>query len=238
MRRVVALLLLAGLLIGCGATPEPTVPPPTQTPWIIVVTATPGAESVGQLAPTQTPWIVTATPTRPKAATAAPTASAGTEATPTAGAEGTPVQATPTPRPPTPTHTPEPASLKYPPPVLHEPPDGVRVEWKHTVKLEWEPVGVLAQDEYYRLELDRPPTAEGMVPYGDWVFVKEPEYVLQGSFLAPFHPPEAQGEGTVYWWVRVVRKTGEDENGKPIGVDISAPSERRTLILEPKPADA
>jgi hypothetical protein len=71
MRRVVVLLLLVGILSGCGATPEPTVPSPTQTPWIIVVTATPGSESVGQVLPTQTPWIVTVTPARPKAATAA-----------------------------------------------------------------------------------------------------------------------------------------------------------------------
>jgi hypothetical protein len=32
-----------------------------------------------------------------------------------------------------------------------------------------------------------------------------------------------------------VRKTGEDDAGKPVGVDLSMPSEERTLILEPKP---
>jgi hypothetical protein len=114
----------------------------------------------------------------------------------------------------------------------------MRVRWRQTVKLEWQAVGELAADEYYRLELDRPSTAPGMEPRGDWVFLKEPEYVLEGSFKAPFHPPEVQGEATVYWWVRVVLKTSEDENGKPVGVDLSAPSEKRTLILEPKPADA
>ena len=104
--------------------------------------------------------------------------------------------------------------------------------------LKWDSVGELAEDEYYRLELDSPPAMEGMQPYGDYVFLKETEYLLEGPFLAPFHPPENQGEATLYWWVRVVRKTGEDENGKPVGVDISAPSDRWSLTIEPKPEDS
>ena len=61
---------LAGALIlaACGTTPEPTLPPPTQTPWIVVVTATLGPQSAAEVPPTQTPWIVIATATRTKAA--------------------------------------------------------------------------------------------------------------------------------------------------------------------------
>ncbi len=101
--------------------------------------------------------------------------------------------------------------------------------------LAWTPVDGLAEDEYYRVEFDRPPTTEGMEPYGDYVFVKDNEYLWEKAALAPFHPPEVQGDAVVYWWVRVVRKTGEDENGKPLGIDISQPSEKWSLILEPKP---
>jgi hypothetical protein len=32
-----------------------------------------------------------------------------------------------------------------------------------------------------------------------------------------------------------VRVTGEDSDGKPVGIDVSENSEERTLILDPKP---
>jgi hypothetical protein len=117
---------------------------------------------------------------------------------------------------------------------LDPPPEG-RVAWRDRVLLKWTPVEGLAEDEYYRLEFDRPQITEGMVPYGDYVFVKDNEYLWEKAALAPFHPPEVQGEAVVYWWVRVVRKTGEDENGKPVGVDVSPPSVKWVLILETKP---
>jgi hypothetical protein len=36
----------------------------------------------------------------------------------------------------------------------------------------------------------------------------------------------------------VVRKVGEEDGGKPVVVDLSPPSERWMLIIEPKPEDA
>jgi hypothetical protein len=96
-------------------------------------------------------------------------------------------------------------------------------------------VGKLAEDEYYHLHMERRPATEGEDWYGDYVYTKDASYLAEGAFLAPFHPPADRGEATVYWWVRVVRKTGEDTNGKPTGVDIGAHSEERTLRLEPKP---
>jgi hypothetical protein len=136
-----------------------------------------------------------------------------------------------------PTSTPAAEDLKYAAPVLLEPPDGTRISWKSSHLLEWDSVGELAEDEYYHLHLERPPQTDTAQWYGDYVFTKDTEYLIGGSFLAPFHPPEVQGDATVYWWVRVVRKTGEDESGKPTGVDVGEHSERRTLILEPKPED-
>ena len=101
--------------------------------------------------------------------------------------------------------------------------------------LEWSSVGDLAEDEYYHLHMERRPATEGEDWYGDYVYTKDISYLAEGDFLAPFHPPADRGEATVYWWVRVVRKTGEDKDGKPTGVDIGAHSEERTLRLEPKP---
>jgi len=167
--------------------------------------------------------------------TATAAAAAGTAtATPAAPA------ASPTPQSQrlTPSATPEPAALRYPPPVLREPPDGMQVAWKSEVVLEWDLVGELAEDEYYRIDLERPVSTAGTTAYGDYAYSKEPKYVLGGAFLDPFHPPEPQGDSAVYWWVRVVRKTGEDAIGKPLGVDLSPTSEKRILIVEAKPADA
>jgi hypothetical protein len=261
----VALLLLGsvtGIVAGCGTTPEPTVLPLTQTPWIIVVTATPGQESLGEaqptqtplifvvtatpgkeqvaeMLPTQTPWIVVATPTSDRRAKPTST-DAQARATASGGATIQPTD-TATPgktAPPKPTRTPAADTSVYPPPSLREPPEGARVPWRSELTLEWDPVGELAEDEYYRVDLHRPSETEGLSEYGDSVLSKEPSAVFRHSFLAAFHPPEVQGDAEVEWWVKVVRKTGEDENGKPVSLDLSAPSGKRTLVFDPKPEDA
>jgi hypothetical protein len=233
----VVLCLLAGLLAGCGSTPEPTDPPPTQTPWIVVVTATPGPEDVAQVQPSQTPWIIiaTATPTRGTApATKGPTATT-TSPTESPTAPKPTETETATSEPPEPTDTPDASKLKYPPPALLDPPDGRPVSWQTAVILEWTSVGDLAEDEYYHLHMERRPQTDGEDWYGDYVYTKDTSFLAEVAFLAPFHQTADRGEAVVYWWVRVVRKTGEDENGKPLGVDIGAHSEERTLRLEPKP---
>ena len=225
---LVALIALVGVLAGCGATPEPTEPPPTQTPWIIIVTATAGPTEAARAQPSQTPWIIVATPT-PTLAKAEATAAPEESATESPSATEEPAQE--------PAATSEPAveDLTYPPPALLEPPDGRPVSWKNTVLLKWSSVGELAEDEYYHLHLERRPEAEGQDWYGDYIYTRENEYLAGAEFLAPFHPPEEYGKGIVYWWVRVVRKTGEDESGKPVGVDIGGHSEERTLVLDAKP---
>jgi hypothetical protein len=233
---LVALSALVGALAGCGATPEPTEPPPTQTPWIVIITATAGSEEAAQVLPTQTPWIIVATPTPASKAKAKATEAPAASPTESPAAVEEPTEETaPTLEPPAPTDTPSAEDLRYPPPALLEPPDGRPVSWKNTVLLKWSSVGELAEDEYYHLHLERRPEAEGQEWYGDYVYTKENEHLAEAEFLAPFHPPAEYEKGMVYWWVRVVRKTGEDKNGKPVGVDISARSEERTLTLDAKP---
>ena len=247
MKKYLAFLLLIGLLTACGATPEPTEPPPSQTPWIVIVTSTAGEAPGTQLpAPTPTAQPKVATPTRLAQATAtkapppAATSTSGeTVESPTATVEPTGTEALPalTSTPASATSTPAVGEMKYPPPVLLEPPDNRPVSWRNTVLLQWSAVtdGELQEDEYYHLHLERRPRTEGEQWYGDYVYTKETEYRAEGPFLAPFHPSSEHGPAVVYWWVRVVRRTGQDENGKPIGIDISPYSEERTLILEAKP---
>jgi hypothetical protein len=226
---------LLAILAGCGTTPEPTPAPPTQTPWIVVVTSTSGAPAE----PTQAPATV---------ATPAPSPTSPPRATPvspTSGPQATeagPTAAAPSPTPAAPTSTDAPSSsntvIKYPPPSLLEPPDNRPVSWQNSVLLKWTPVGELAEDEYYHVHLERRPRTAQEPWYGDYVYTRDTEFWAEGAFLAPFHPPQEHGHGVVYWWVRVVRQTGEDQNGKPIGIDISPYSEERTLILDPKPGDS
>jgi hypothetical protein len=135
---------------------------------------------------------------------------------------------------PKPTVTPESVAYEYPAPVLLKPPVDQPVSWRSTVLVQWSPVGTLAAGEYYHLRVYRP-TTPGLEDYGDYVFTKQTEYRLERTFLAPFHPPAGGGQAVVYWWVSVVRKTGEDQNGKPIGIEISLPSDKWTLVLDPKP---
>lgn len=236
------LAVLAGMLAACGATPEPTEPPPTQTPRIVIVTTTPCAAEVAGLRPTQTPWIIVATPTPTKQVTATAIkatsrATADSQATPgsTETMEVEETEPASTASPVVPADTPDPSAFKYPPPVLLDPPENQPVSWRGSVLLKWNSVGELAKDEYYHVHVERPPKTEGEQWYGDYVYTKDVEQLLRGAFLAPFHLPAEQGHGVVYWWVRVVRRTGEDENGKPLGIDISPHSERRTFITEPKP---
>lgn len=100
MRRIANILVLLGIVVvlasSCAPTLETLPSVATQTPWIVVVTATPGEEGgdkaqptqtarvvmitatlgppkPAETLPTQTPWIVVATPTTAKKATKAPT---------------------------------------------------------------------------------------------------------------------------------------------------------------------
>jgi len=237
MKRGLAFLLLAAVLAGCGGVPQPTQPPPTQTPWIVVVTPTarPGEATATPAASPEAPppARVTATGLVPPVLTltGVPAQPAGTALATLALATATRETATPSQSGNTPA-----TGIKYPPPVLLEPPDMRPVSWNSTVLLQWSSVGELAEDEYYHLHLERRPKTANEGWYGDYIFTKGTEYRAEGPFLAPFHPSTEHGLGMVYWWVWVVKKTGEDANGKPIGVDISPFSEERVLVLESKPA--
>jgi hypothetical protein len=228
MKPILALALSLALLAGCGGTPTATEPPPTQTPWIVVVTSTADLQAASAEKPSavaQPPATARATSTRPPATTAPkPT--------------GSPLAATASPLPASsrvPTESPPSGTMIYPPPALLEPTNNQPVSWGSTVLLKWSSVGELGEDEYYHVHLERRPTTPGQEWYGDYVFTKETQFRAEVPFLAPFHYSVEHGQANVYWWVRVVKKTDQDQAGKPTGVDISPYSEERTLVLDPKP---
>jgi len=239
---VLALILTLALLNACGSTLTATLPAPTTTPQVIVVTELVTLPPQ----PTQTPWIIVATPrpvptasgSRTRAAVT-PTVDVTKKATAKPGATTTTTPgttATQAPTSPAPTLTPRPsATPKYAAPILSEPPYGVSISWSYKALLIWQPVGDLAEDEYYCVRLDAYRESDQSPWYGDYVFTKDSSFLAGDAFLAPFHPPKSQGRANVYWWVSVVRKTGEDQAGKPVGVEISPPSDKWLFVAEPKP---
>ncbi|MEJ2556402.1 MAG: hypothetical protein P8186_09265 [Anaerolineae bacterium] len=167
-----------------AATSTPTPPPSATLSSSPASTDTPAPLST--LGPTPTPMIivVTATPTPepPPTATAVPTN------TPVGGIPSEPT-ATPTP------------GFKYPAPVLLEPKDGTLVPGLY-VYLKWEPVGPLADDEWYTVRL---------------VFSQQGELVYEGDSLkiTEWQVPErfyyqADGPALEYrWYVFVERKNSD-----------------------------
>lgn len=235
MKQILALTLCLALLAACGGTPVATDPPPTQTPWIVVVTSTPALQEASEASPAATvPSASTPRATATRRAGGATPSPAVTEASvlpATSGVTAEPqieVNQVPTEAPLT-------RVMIYPPPSLLDPPQDQPVSWGSTMLLQWTSVGELDEDEYYHVHMERRPMTDGQEWYGDYVFTKESRFLADVPFLAPFHHSTEHGQATVYWWVWVVQKTGEDEDGKPIGMDISPYSEERTMILEPKP---
>jgi hypothetical protein len=136
----------------------------------------------------------------------------------------------------TPTSTSAPTSVAaYPAPVLREPQDDAPFSWGSAVIFEWEPAGSLKSDEYYVVQLEAALEVTGAFWYGDQFYTQDTQLALVDAAIAPFHPPSGSGKALVSWWVRVVRKVGEDENGKPIAEDIGEPSSKRVFVTEPKP---
>jgi hypothetical protein len=169
------------------ATPSPT-PAPTDTPTL---TPTPAEE-----VPTPTPIIivVTATPTPEppptvrRAPTDTPVPPAAEETEPTSPAEVTP-------------------EYKYPAPVLLEPPNNGKVQGSLCI-LKWEPVGTLADDEWYALRL---------------VYLQQGQPVYQGDDIkaTDWRVPErfyyqADGPALEYRWYVTVERKNADGSTTPV----------------------
>ncbi len=202
-----------------SATPSPT---PSSLPTETVQAATTPGRGTGT--PETKPaagWTSTATATTPPTATATPTM----EPTATLAPTNTPrPTARPTSPPPPPAPTPTPAVRpQFPAPPLLSPTNGQVFSSRDTIVLRWEPVGQLAPDEYYV-------PAVHYLRYGDsWPdetpWLKEPSWEMsEHRYLL-----ELSDDGDFRWAVRVMRRTGINNEGKPEGTARSPMSEVRTL---------
>ena len=121
---------------------------------------------------------------------------------------------TPTPTPTatlTPTSTPGPP---YSPPDLLSPPDG-HTATGTALLFNWTATGPLADDEYYVLQL----TWSNGSRYEHWT--KSSGWRMSGEQrLAP---------GSFAWTVTIMRQTGADSDGSPVGVSVTGPGAQRTV---------
>jgi len=137
----------------------------------------------------------------------------------------TPTQVVPTPQP---TATPTRIAIKYPAPKLLGPAN--RMAFGTTADppiLKWEPVGELANDEYYSVLVVRYYPAGNPV-YWTSGLIKENQVTL----------PEGVGYGKAdhdefYWWVTIHKATKTTPDGKPDGPSISPKSEVRMFFWGP-----
>ena len=145
----------------------------------------------------------------------------------------------PTPQPPTPTNTPRlPTSTPVPTipallsaPGLLEPKNGIYVDRGDVLR--WGPVKELGPDEYYVVEIT---FSHGEATWYDGGWVKETTWTVPNYF----GPPHSS-TGLYNWNVIVMKRTGTDANGKPIGESISRQSQTwsfycpKSLLQSPLP---
>jgi hypothetical protein len=91
------------------------------------------------------------------------------------------------------------------------------------IVLAWQPVGSLPADVFYVPTVSyshRGATWTDETPWtqNTWWTLSEHRYLLDLS-----------DDGLFYWTVQVVRKTGEDANGRPVGRPVSPMSGERTF---------
>ncbi len=157
------LVAVSGLVFGIGgagdllaeATPTPTE---TELPTPLPPSPTPSPTATSTLAPSPTATLAPTLTPVPPAPTVGPTSTpvvivVTATPSPTSPATATRVPATARPAgaSPTPTVTPT-AAFKYPAPVLTWPEDNTLIPTKIAL-LKWDPVGPLAEDEWYAVRL-------------------------------------------------------------------------------------
>jgi hypothetical protein len=90
--------------------------------------------------------------------------------------------------------------------------------------LAWRPVGELPPDARFVITLAY--THLGATWYDEVPWTRETSWILsEHSYLL-----DLSDDGQYQWLVQVVRQTGVNANGQPVGVPLSPPSEVRTLL--------
>lgn len=157
--------------------------------------------------------------------TVTPTATATASPTPTFGPSPTPEVASPAPRP----TKPPPTSTALPAPVLLAPLDRQEFQEDAEIVLRWEPVGELPADAYYAITVRYSHFGETWQDDVPWT--RATSWALtEHAYLL-----DLADNGWFEWSVQVMRQTGEDADGRPTGVALSAPSEVRMLVWNRRP---
>lgn len=155
----------------------------------------------------------TATPTRTRTSTQTPLppTETFTPALPTATVRS---QATSTP------------TLSFAAPALLSPADGQQFEGSGaTIILAWQPVGTLAADEWYSINIR---FMAGGEPHYSETWIKETSWQVWQEL----YYQAGQNERHFEWSVVVMRQTGTRANGGREGVSISPPSEIRSFYWQ------
>ena len=123
---------------------------------------------------------------------------------------------------PTPTLTPTPGPARPAPALLAPPQDTALVGADTVIILNWASVGILGEDEWYTVRVRRPGAVAQVLPV---VWTKVTSWQL---------PAELYIQGLIepqrfHWQVQVTRQTGVDEDGNPVGEQISPNGELRTF---------
>jgi LysM repeat protein len=158
-------------------------------------------------------WLAVPTATTQAAGTSAPV-------TPSAGATSA---ATPS---PTAAQRPAGTGGQYPAPVLASPVDGELFRDRDPIPLTWQPVGQLGPDDYYVTTVAYLHLGETW--YDETPWTKETHWTLsEHRYLL-----DLSDNGQFRWAAQVMRRTGIDDEGRPLGIAVSPSSEVRTLIWE------
>jgi outer membrane biosynthesis protein TonB len=214
-------------------TPQPptdtaTAPPPTDTPVPPRDTATPRPPTDTPVAPTDTatarpptdtPVAPTDTPTR-RPPTDTPVPPTESPVLPTNTLVPTPSSTpVPSPRPTRPPATP--TDVTFPAPILLAPLNRHVFSEGDEIVLAWLPVGPLPADVFYV------PTVS--YSHGGATWTDETPWTQNTRWTLSEHRYllDLSADGLFYWAVQVMRKTGEDENGRPVGRPVSPMSEER-----------
>jgi tetratricopeptide (TPR) repeat protein len=122
--------------------------------------------------------------------------------------------------------TPEPVRIRFGRPQLLAPEDDIVFAGRlfQEVYMEWEPIGELAEDEYYDLTIM-------------YIYADEPKYQGLATKDTRIHLTESIGVGEAggdrfYWWV-TVRKENTAPTADSIDLPISLRSEARTFVWVP-----
>jgi hypothetical protein len=115
-------------------------------------------------------------------------------------------------------------STLLPAPQLLTPSERQDFQEDAEVVLTWQPVGELPADAYYEITVAYSHLGETW--YDEVPWTQDTSWVLsEHQYLL-----ELSDDGQFRWSVQVVRQTGVDDNGSPVGVPLSSPSEMRTLL--------